>query len=355
MKDKKAIGIDLFSGAGGMSLGAENAGIEVQVAIEADKSAAETYVRNHKHTRMICDDIRNIDANDLQIKTDLPVIVFGGPPCQGFSSSNKRTSNKDNEKNWLFEEFIRFIRDIKPDWVVLENVTGLASTEGGFFYNRILEKIDDLGYTNSPMILTASDYGVPQNRNRLFIIASRENISIRPPEPKKGRKITVGEALCDLPLLNNGASKDLLPYRAEANNTYARKMRGRKTKCTGNLVSRNAEYILERYVYIGQGENWEAIPEALMSNYKDRSRCHTGVYRRLKSDEPSVVIGNYRKNMLIHPEQNRGLSVREAARIQSFPDKFEFCGNLGLQQQQVGNAVPPLLAEAVFKTVISAT
>lgn len=355
MKEKKAIGIDLFSGAGGMSLGAENAGIKVEVAVEADKAAATTYVHNHKHTRMICDDIRNINAKDLQIKTDIPIILFGGPPCQGFSSSNKRTSNKENEKNWLFEEFIRFIKDIKPDWVVLENVTGLLRTEGGFFYNRILEQIDDLGYTNSPMILTASDYGVPQNRNRLFVIASKENISIRPPKPKKGRKITVGEALYDLPLLDNGANEDLLPYRAEANNAYARKLRGRKTKCTGNLVSRNAEYILKRYTYISQGENWEAIPEALMSNYTDRSRCHTGVYRRLKSDEPSVVIGNYRKNMLIHPEQNRGLSVREAARIQSFPDRFEFCGSLGFQQQQVGNAVPPLLAESVFRTVIETT
>ena len=113
--------------------------------------------------------------------------------------------------------------------------------------------------------------------------------------------------------------------------------------------------ILERYKYIPQGGNWENIPNRLMKNYADKSRCHTGIYRRLKEDEPSVVIGNYRKNMLIHPTEDRGLSVREAARLQSFPDWFKFKGTIGSQQQQVGNAVPPLLAKAVFTSLMSQT
>ena len=133
---------------------------------------------------------------------------------------------------------------------------------------------------------------------------------------------------------------------------YAKLMRGNSQQCHNNLVTKNSDYIIERYKHISQGENWEAIPQELMKNYKNVSRCHTGIYRRLKEDEPSIVIGNFRKNMLIHPWEDRGLSVREAARLQSFPDNFIFEGSIGYQQQQVGNAVPPLLAKAVFDHVL---
>ena len=125
----------------------------------------------------------------------------------------------------------------------------------------------------------------------------------------------------------------------------------RRDGCTNHNVTNNASHIIERYKYIPQGGNWECIPENLMKNYTNRMRCHTGIYRRLSEDKPSVVIGNYRKNMLIHPKQDRGLSVREAARLQSFPDSYEFYGSIGFQQQQVANAVPPLLAKAIFLTI----
>jgi DNA (cytosine-5)-methyltransferase 1 len=131
-------------------------------------------------------------------------------------------------------------------------------------------------------------------------------------------------------------------------------MRNNQSGCLNHLVTRNSELVIERYKYIPQGGNWEHIPEHLMKNYKDKSRCHTGIYRRLDNNKPSVVIGNYRKNMLIHPTQNRGLSVREAARLQSFPDSFVFKGSIGFQQQQVGNAVPPLLAKALFSSILKA-
>lgn len=130
-------------------------------------------------------------------------------------------------------------------------------------------------------------------------------------------------------------------------------MRRGSDSSTQNYVSRNADYIIERYKYIRQGQNWKAIPDSLMGNYKNRNNCHSGIYRRLKADEPSVVISNYRKNMLIHPESDRGLSVREAARLQSFPDTFKFEGSLMHIQQQIGNAVPPLLAEAIFQQILN--
>ena len=126
-------------------------------------------------------------------------------------------------------------------------------------------------------------------------------------------------------------------------------------KVSQNFVSRNKDYVLERYKHIKPGQNWKAIPEELMKNYTDTKNCHSGIYKRLDPNSPSVVIANYRKNMLIHPFENRGLSVREAARIQSFPDNFVFKGNLSFQQQQIGNAVPPLLAKVIFEQIIKLT
>ena len=130
-------------------------------------------------------------------------------------------------------------------------------------------------------------------------------------------------------------------------------LRNNLDKCSGHLVSKNKDYIIRRYKFIPQGGNWKDIPDYLMTNYTDKTRCHTGIYKRLLADKPSVTVGNYRKSMLIHPWEDRGLSVREAARLQSFPDSYIFCGSLGFQQQQVGNAVPPLLAKVVFQAIIN--
>ncbi len=353
MKKKHFVGIDLFSGAGGMSLGASEAGIEVKYAVEKDKHAAETYQRNHKGTVVINDDICNI--NDLSLGRGYPIIVFGGPPCQGFSISNRRTNNRENQQNWLYKEFLRIVRSIKPDWVVFENVTGLLEMEKGYFFQSILSDFSNSGYECSYMTLLATDFGVPQKRSRLFVIGSRKGKKIKMEKLGESRPVTVGEAISDLPILENGARADVLPYRHPAESEYAKSMRKNLEVCSGHLVSKNADYVIERYQYIRPGENWEAIPAEMMQNYIDRTRCHTGIYYRLQKDMPSIVIGNYRKNMLIHPEQDRGLSVREAARIQSFPDWYQFMGSIGFQQQQVGNAVPPLLAKAVFEKIVQET
>lgn len=351
---KKFIGIDLFSGAGGLSLGAEMAGIVVKYAIEKDPFAVETYKANHPMTSVIHADICKITNFCCDLRNS-PLILFGGAPCQGFSSSNRRTNTRNNPENWLFKEFIRMVDILKPEWVVFENVTGLLEMESGAFFSGILADFHSAGYKCSYSVLNASDFGIPQRRSRLFLVASRNGIQLDLGGTQPLPPVTVGDAFCDLPTLENGANIDCLPYACEPDSSFARLMRNGLDQCSGHLVSRNAAYILERYSHIQQGQNWAAIPSELMSNYADSSRCHTGIYYRLKEDQPSVVIGNYRKNMIIHPWFNRGLSVREAARLQSFPDWYIFKGSIGSQQQQVGNAVPPLLAKYVFQRIVEKT
>lgn len=342
------VGCDIFSGAGGMSLGAEMAGINISFAVENDKYAARTFKANHKASNVLVDDIRVIDPSN--IISNNPFILFGGPPCQGFSLSNTITRNSKNEKNSLFEEFLRFIAVLEPTWCVFENVEGFRSFQNGKVVKVLKKRLEDLGYTVNYDVLIASDYGVPQDRKRFFMVGNKNGIKYKFPEPTIN-KFTVADALTDLPILFNGDSIKSLPYKSLANNEFANTMRANSSFSLQNYVSRNRDYVLERYIHIKQGENWKAIPDELMQNYSNKNNCHSGIYKRLDSKKPSVVISNYRKNMLIHPFENRGLSVREAARLQSFPDNFIFEGTLSYMQQQIGNAVPPLLAKAIFDQI----
>ena len=348
------IGIDLFAGVGGMSIGATQAGIDVKFAVECDKYAARAYAKNHPHCEVFDKDIRLLSSQRIK---KIPhgsdgTVVFGGPPCQGFSYSNTRTRNVQNTNNWLFEEFVRVVKIWQPDFIVLENVQGIVNTAHGLFLEAILERCDQLKYTPSCGVLNALNYGVPQSRSRFFLIGSRTGRKVPLPQRVVSSPMTVGDAIADLPSLMNGASVSWLPYRDVQPSAYARKLRKRLAGCTSHLVTKNNKEVIRRYRSIPPGGNWEDIPVRMMKNYKDRHRCHTGIYHRLSDDLPSVVIANYRKNMLIHPSEDRGLSVREAARIQSLPDSCEFEGSIGFQQQQVGNAAPPLLVKAVFRQLL---
>ena len=348
------IGIDLFAGVGGMSIGAAQAGIDVKFAVECDKHTARAYAKNHPHCEVFNKDIRLLSSQRIK---KIPhgsdgTVVFGGPPCQGFSYSNTRTRRAHNKNNWLFEDFVRVVKVWQPDFIVLENVQGIVDTAHGLFLNAILDRFDRLKYTLSHGVLNALDYGVPQCRRRFFLIGARTGRKIALPQRAVSSPTTVKDAIADLPNLANGAATSWLPYRDVPPSAYARKLRKRLARCSSHLVTKNSEEIIRRYRFIPPGGNWEDIPPQMMKNYKDRHRCHTGIYHRLRYDLPSVVIGNYRKNMLIHPTEDRGLSVREAARIQSLPDSCEFDGSIGFQQQQAGNAVPPLLAKAVFRQLL---
>lgn len=353
---KELIGVDVFSGAGGLSLGAEWAGINVKYAVEVWPSAAATYKRNHKDAIVFNDDIQSINIQESISNKDSKIfVIMGGPPCQGFSMSNKKHRNMDNPKNHLFKEFVRFVRELQPDWFVFENVAGIINMDNGNAIKLISDSFSELGYKLSePAILWASDYGVPQRRNRCFIVGNRLGIDFEFP---KGSDfiVSVEDAFADLPCLKSGDNIPTGEYTISLDHCsdYAKKMRKGSNNPTQNCVSHNNELVLKRYSYIPQGGNWRNIPEELMQNYADKTRCHSGIYKRLKASEPSVVISNYRKMMLIHPTQDRGLSIREAARLQSFPDSYFFEGPISHIQQQIGNAVPPLLSQAVFEQILA--
>lgn len=349
MKKNNNIGIEIFSGAGGLGSGASMAGVDIAVAIEKDIYSLKTYKKNHPNVKTINKDIREITGKSISKKS--PFIIFGGPPCQGFSLSNTKTRNDSNENNHLFLEFIRIVNELKPDWFLFENVAGISSYKNGETVIKLQEIFKKNGYKTTHNILYASDYGVPQARNRFFMVGNKHEIEFEFPEKHKNR-ITVEQALADLPDLQNGDNIYELQYKKVKKNEFATLMRKESKKSLQNYVSKNKDYVLERYKHIKQGENWKAIPDSLMQNYKDKNNCHSGIYKRLEADKPSVVIANYRKNMLIHPFQNRGLSVREAARLQSFSDDYYFEGSLMHIQQQIGNAVPPLLAKAIFEQIL---
>lgn len=337
-----------------MSLGASQAGIDVRVAVDADRHAALTYSRNHHKVNLINKDIRSVTGSHMVplLRSSDSRILFGGAPCQGFSYSNLRTRSKTNRNNWLFLDFLRIAKALEPEWMVFENVRGFENTAGGVFVEELAARIGDLGYAVVHGLLNAKDFGLPQDRARFFLVANRVGVAFTLPKRTHLTSPTVRDAIGDLPFLENGAAKSWMRYRTTAKSSYAKRLRGGRSRSPNHLVSKNAKFVLARYAHIPQGGNWENIPARLMKNYSDRFRCHTGIYYRLRYDTPSVVIGNYRKNMLIHPEQPRGLSVREAARIQSFPDHYEFCGSIGFQQQQVGDAVPPSLAKFVFDAIL---
>ncbi len=364
LKDGIPVAVDLFCGAGGLTEGLKNAGFLVVSAVEKDPAASETYAENHPNVNLIKNDIKKLDTTSILKGTGVSRraidLLAGGPPCQGFSVSNMKTRNMENPNNQLIYEFLRIVKEMNPKWVLLENVAGLKLFKKGMVVDELIKCFNILGYKMEPIVLNAVNFGVPQNRERFFFIGTRTKSKINFVEKLKNilveNPITVEQAISDLPVLENGNSTCEIQYINTPQNEYQKKMREKvDNNVRNNLVSRNSTLVLERYKYIKQGENWEAVfkrrPD-LMNNYEDPSRCHSGIYKRLVEDKPSIVISNYRKNMLIHPLQDRGLSVREAARLQSFPDHYIFKGPLSLQQQQVANAVPPLLGESVAREII---
>lgn len=270
--------------------------------------------------------------------------------------SNAQTRVKGNPHNDEVYTFVRYVRRLRPDIFAMENVPGLDFFNGGKLKEDVLNQFHIAGYRVDVGLLNAADFGVPQKRQRLIFLGNRIHlINVLPPAMVKPKDwVTVREAISDLPTCGVVDDDRMLPYNAGRPSAYAARMRvNGSTHVFNNLYSAAGELVRERYKHIPEGGNWRDIPARLMRNYADKTRCHRVIYRRLASDEPARALPHIRKSMFIHPTENRGLTVREAARLQSFPDNFVFKGGIQAQQQQIANAVPPLLAEALASTIMS--
>lgn len=318
---KKYTYIDLFSGAGGMSLGFNNAGFKNLLAVEFNKDFAETYRKNFPKHNLIVDDIKNVTEKQIYdiIKNEKVDVIIGGPPCQGFSIAGNIGRNFiDDDRNRLFKEFVRFVRIIKPKMFVLENVAAMERHNKGKTIKEIISSFKEIGYDIKYKVLNAVNYEVPQERRRIFIVGTLGNNNFE--YPKESKKImTVEKAIGDLPKLNSGDASNI----------------------PNHIAMRHSSQMLEKMSYVKDGGNRNDIPESLRPTSGDSRK-----YIRYNSKKPSFcVTGDMRK--VFHYNQNRALTCRELARLQTFPDTFVFLGNAGKVQQQIGNAVPVLLANKI--------
>ena len=344
----KLIIADLFSGVGGLSQGFISQGFEVEFAIEYDKDIALSYQKNHPSTKMYSQDISTIDFEELKKNHSKIDVVVGGPPCQGFSQKGKRLSVND-DRNYMFKRFIDAVGVFKPQYFVLENVPNIMTTANGFFKNEIIKGFEDLGYKVNADVLNASDYGVPQNRRRAFFVGSigKEKLSF----PKaKNKKVTVKEAIYDLPFINSGEGTQESIYKELATTKFQKKLRNGSKVLHNHVATNHSKIALERLSLIPKGKGKEVLPP----EHRTKS-IYSGTWSRLKEDDIAATITTRfdtpSSGLFTHPILNRCLTVREAARIQSFPDSFVFYGSKTNQMKQVGNAVPPLLAAEIANII----
>lgn len=343
--------IDLFAGVGGLSLGFEKKGFDVVLANEYDASIAASYIANHKNTKMIVGDITSLDLEDTFGKQAGTIdVVIGGPPCQGFSQKGQRKTIHD-ERNFLFKYYVSVVELVNPKYFVMENVPNLLTAEGGYFRHEIEELFNKLGYSLEYGVLNASDYGVPQNRRRAVIIGKLNGDAPKLPVPKRN-DVTIWDAISDLAYLESGEGSEEQEYKYPAESDYEKMLRKDSSKLFNHIATKHSPLALERLALIPPNAGREVLPEEHLTK-----SIYSGTWTRMKKDEISVTITTRfdtpSSGKFTHPFLNRAITVREAARIQSFPDNFHFVGNKGSQMKQVGNAVPPLLAAAIAEVIMN--
>lgn len=318
--------IDLFSGAGGLSLGFDKAGFINMFALDKDSESCKTYRYNFPTHHLIETDISALTNSDIKnfVNHRQIDVIIGGPPCQGFSMAGRpgRLFIED-PRNKLFKEFARIVALLKPKIFVMENVARLYSHNNGATRKEILHTFQSLGYTVECQVCDMAQYGVPQHRNRIIFIGNLNCKQITFPAPSTSDFKTVQDAISSLPVLRAGENSDIPNH---------------------NAMHHSAQ-MLEKMSFVKEGGNRLDIPVQIRPLSGDSRK-----YIRYDRNKPSICItGDMRK--VFHYEQNRALTVRELARLQSFPDDFVFLGNHISQQQQVGNAVPPKFAESLAYTI----
>jgi DNA-cytosine methyltransferase len=398
---------ELFAGAGGMGLGfllakQANARYRLVSSGEVHPIFVETLRRNHAAFRLneaddrsrVPDAVTPVDLRQPRAADEIKArareaggvqVLIGGPPCQGFSNANRNSWRSSNPHNSLVDVFLEYVVQLRPQVFLLENVQGIHWTlknEEAARQPSVLEHIERrmaaAGYQVFVKLLDAVWYGVPQYRSRFFVLGIDNDLGYNSedfepwgpfPQPSHGplgpqSYVTVRQAIADLPEIANGHMAEEVLYRDPSDqdlrgDTFLSFVRAGAPSGAvwDHVTSRHADYVIERYRRIPPGGNWRDIVDSL-TNYADVRRTHSNIYRRLVWDEPSITVGHYRKSMLVHPSQHRGLSLREASRLQSFPDWFRFAGRTdgwgGLvhKQQQLANAVCPLVTKAIAEFIL---
>ena len=350
--------IDLFAGCGGFSVGFEKAGYSIEKAVEYDKAIAESYSHNHRKTTMFADDIGKLDDECHFSRGEVDVII-GGPPCQGFSMAGARIREKNafmnDPRNYLFRHYVNVVKIVRPKVFLLENVKGILSKDKGAIFREIVnafsnpDNFDGDRYFLHYKVCKAIEYGVPQQRERVVVIGVLNHDfdidtvfeSARKDIAKKDKHffdyVTLSDAISDLPKPTIDGRVELLPCKSN----YQEFLRNGCTLSANHIASHHNAVAVTRMQNVGIGQNWQVLDEDIHS-------VHSGAYGRLAWDKPTMTITTRfdtpAGGRFIHPDENRTLTPREAARVQSFPDDFEFLGSKTIVCRQIGNAVPPKMA-----------
>ena len=356
--------VDLFCGAGGLSHGFSQAGFRVVAGADHNAAAGRSFSASHPEAKFLGGKIQDLVVADILKTTGLKAgaldVLVGGPPCQGYSVFNHQRGTHDPRAG-LFKEYLRIVAGLLPRWLVMENVPGLISVADGGIIREIQEGMGALGYRVEWKILKAEEYGVPQERRRIVFMANRVGAPILHPKPTHGEGlrpfVTIWDAIGDLPPLANGEAWIGAGYGAPPSTAYQSEMREGCVVLKNHSAARLSPVNIARMKHIPVGGSWRDIPiEMLPQGLKTAKRYdHTKRYGRPRKDDLSSTIltkCDIHWGAFIHPEQERSISIREAARLQSFPDSFEFVGTKTEQSIQIGNAVPPLLGRAVAEAIL---
>lgn len=345
MTDKRYSVLDLFCGCGGLSKGFEMAGYNILLGVDFNEQALKTYAYNHKESKILNGDLslsETFDTIDKLLAEQNVDVIIGGPPCQGFSLTGPR--NFDDERNKLYLAMIETVHRYSPKAFMIENVPGMATLYKGEVKNEIIRRFSNLGYNVTCKILCAADYGVPQIRKRLIFVGLRNSeqpFEFPLPTNTPDSYITCEQAICDLPSLEDNTGSEISEYIMEPQNDFQRIMRGDCQVLYNHKGIEHKQFVKNTIALVPDGGNWKDLPKGV-----GESRNFHMAWTRYKSDKPSRTIDTGHRNNF-HYKWNRCPTVRESARLQTFPDDFVFLGNKGQQDKQVGNAVPCFLAKAI--------
>ncbi len=347
--------IDLFAGVGGLSYGfSKLPEFNVVAANEIQKDISIAYTLNYPDVKMLNCDIKNLTDAVLAETLDGKSIdvVLGGPPCQSYSTLGKR---RMDERANLFMQYKRILLILQPRAFVFENVAGILSMDKGRLFEQVKKEFEDIGYILKHEILDAVDYGVPQHRERVFLVGIKGKNTFKYPTPTHGAglkpHVTLRQAIGDLPVLKSGES--CTKYALEADNDFLRFVRANSQELTEHNAPKNGAHLIRIMETLQDGQGKDDLPEEI------RPKSGYGnTYAKLWWDKPSTTITrNFAcpsSSRCIHPRDSRAMSIREGARLQSFPDDYKFYGADGMKRLEIGNAVPPLLSIAIARQMLEA-